>query len=82
MLVDGRLTLRGCARAGTAQPSAPTVRVSVLAAIAHIPDASRRYAADCRDMASSAEGAVKVGAAEPALFAAAQRCGTGHQGVQ
>ncbi|CAM5256615.1 hypothetical protein SALBM311S_03558 [Streptomyces alboniger] len=79
MLVDGRLTLRG--RAGMAQPSAPAVRGAALAAIAHIPDASRRYAADSLDMASSARRAVMVGAAEPTRFAAAPRCGTRHEGV-
>lgn len=84
MLVDGGLTLRGRARAraGMAQPSAPAVRVATLAAIAHIPDASRRYAADWRGMASSAERAVKVGAAEPARLATAPRCGTEHEGAQ
>ncbi len=78
MLVDGRLTLRGRARAGTAQPSPQAVRV---AALAHIPDTSRRNAADCLGMASSAERAVMVGAAEPTRFAAAPRCGTRYEGV-
>lgn len=81
MLVDGRLTLRGRARAATAQPSAPAVWVSSLAAIAHLPDASRRHAADCLGMATSAERAVMVGATEPARSAAAPRCGTRHEGV-
>ena len=81
MLLDGRLNLRGRARAGTAHPSAPAVRVAAFAAIAHIPDTSRWCAADCRGVASSAERAVKVGAAEPARFAAAPRCGTRHEGA-
>ncbi|GAA4009436.1 hypothetical protein GCM10022232_57760 [Streptomyces plumbiresistens] len=80
MLMDGRLTLRGRARAGTAHSSAPAVRVA-LAAIARIPDTIRRFAADCPGMASSAERAVMVGAAELARFAAAPRCGTRHEGV-
>ncbi|MFD5914359.1 hypothetical protein ACFWHL_37195 [Streptomyces massasporeus] len=77
MLVDGRLTLRGRARAGTAQPSAPTVRVAALADIAHIPDTSP----DCLGMASNAERAVMIGAADPPRFAAASPCGTRHEGV-
>lgn len=82
MLVDGRLTLRGRTRAGTAQPSAPAVRVAALASIAHIPDTNRRYAADCLGMASSAKPAIMVGPAEPTRFAAAPRCGTRHEVAQ
>ncbi|MEV7731613.1 hypothetical protein AB0O75_05765 [Streptomyces sp. NPDC088921] len=77
MLVHGRLC--GRARAGTAQPSAPAVRVAALAAIGRIADTSRQFAADCLDMASSAERAVVVGA-ELARFGAAPRCGTRHEG--
>lgn len=77
MLVDGRLALCGRARAGTAQPSAPAVRVAALARIA---DTSRQFAADCLGMASSAERAVVVGA-ELARFATAPPCGTRHEGV-
>ncbi|WP_330324621.1 hypothetical protein [Streptomyces pseudovenezuelae] len=78
MRVNGRLALRGPVRAGTAQPSAPTARV---APITRIPDTSQRYAAGCRGMASSAERAVLVGAAELVRFATAPRRGTRHEGV-
>ena len=81
MLVDGRLALRSWARTGTAQPPAPAVRVAALAAIARIHDTSRRFAADCLGMASSAERAVMVDAAALTRFAAAQRCDTRHEGV-
>jgi hypothetical protein len=84
MRVDGRLALRGQLRAGMAQPSAPAARVAALAPIApiaRIPDASQRYAADCLGMASSAERAVIVGAAELVRFATAPRCGTRHEGA-
>ncbi len=82
MLMGGWLTLRRCARTGTARQSVPAARGASLAAIACTACTSWRFAADYLYIAGSAERAAMFGGAELALFATATRCDMRHEGAQ